>query len=98
MKEITTEELQKKLEAGEKLALIDVREHDEVAQGMIPTANHIPMGEIPYKLDELDKDTEYIFVCRSGNRSGNVCYFLEDRGYKVTNMVGGMLDWRGRTV
>ena len=65
IKIITPEELQKKLEQGEKLELVDVREDEEVEQGMIPGAKHIRMMEIPENLDYFDKDTEYIFICRS---------------------------------
>jgi rhodanese-related sulfurtransferase len=96
VKEITTAELQEKLEKGEKLELIDVREDEEVAGGKIPGAKHIKMGEIPMRLDELDQDKEYIFICRSGARSENVCYFLHDHGYNVVNMVGGMMNWTGK--
>jgi rhodanese-related sulfurtransferase len=92
---ITTDELQQKLEAGEKLELVDVREDEEVAAGMIPGAKHIKMMDIPARLNELDREKEYIFICRSGARSSNVCHYLQDQGYKVSNMVGGMLEWRG---
>ncbi|MDQ0196933.1 rhodanese-like domain-containing protein [Neobacillus ginsengisoli] len=94
---ITPEELQKKLENGEKLELVDVREDEEVAAGMIPGAKHIRMGDIPMNLDYFDKDKEYIFICRSSHRSGNVCFYLQDQGYKVRNMIGGMLAWTGET-
>lgn len=94
---ITPEDLQKKLENGEKLELVDVREDEEVAMGMIPGAKHIRMGDIPYNLDYFDKDKEYIFICRSSHRSTNVCYYLQQQGYKVRNMVGGMLAWTGET-
>lgn len=94
---ISTEELQKKLEAGEKLVMIDVREHEEVEAGMIPGAKHIPMGEIPERMGELDKEKEIIFICRSSARSGNVCHYLNEQGYKVRNMAGGMLNWGGET-
>lgn len=94
---ITTEELKQKLEAGEKLELVDVREDYEVARGKIPGAKHIPMSEIPANLDYFDKNKEYIFICRSSHRSGNVCYYLQDQGYKVRNMIGGMLEWTGET-
>jgi rhodanese-related sulfurtransferase len=94
---ITPEELQKKLEAEEKLELVDVREDHEVVFGMIPGARHIRMGEIPDNLDYFDKDKEYIFICRSSARSGNVCHYLQDQGFKVRNMVGGMLAWTGET-
>ncbi|MBD8068596.1 rhodanese-like domain-containing protein [Bacillus sp. PS06] len=94
---ITTEELKHKIEQGEKLELVDVREDEEVEIGMIPGAKHIKMGDIPANLDYFDKDKEYIFICRSGKRSENVCYYLQDQGYKVRNMIGGMLDWTGET-
>jgi rhodanese-related sulfurtransferase len=95
IKTITTEELKRKLEAGENLLLIDVREDEEVANGKIPGAKHIKMGDIPANLDYFDKDKEYIFVCRSGYRSERVCEYLQEQGYKVRNMVGGMLEWSG---
>ncbi len=97
IKMITPEELQEKLEAGEKLELVDVREDEEVAYGMIPGAKHIRMGDIPANLDYFDKDKEYIFICRSSHRSENVCYYLQEQGYKVRNMIGGMMNWTGET-
>lgn len=92
---ITAEEVQQRLEAGEKLELVDVREDHEVQFGIIPGAKHIRMGDIPDHLDSFSKDKEYIFICRSGARSENVCYYLQDQGYKVRNMVGGMMSWAG---
>ncbi len=97
MKEITAEEVQRKLENGENIELIDVREEEEVEAGMIPQARHIRMNDIPDQLEQLDKDKETIFICRSGGRSANVCAYLEDKGYNVVNMVGGMLDYKGET-
>ncbi|MED4016111.1 MULTISPECIES: rhodanese-like domain-containing protein [Sutcliffiella] len=92
---ITAEELKAKLEKGEELLLVDVREDEEVEMGIIPQAKHIKMGDIPESLAQFEKDKEYIFICRSGRRSENVCAYLQDQGYKVRNMVGGMLDWEG---
>ncbi|WP_078544460.1 rhodanese-like domain-containing protein [Litchfieldia alkalitelluris] len=94
---ITPEELKQKLENGEKLELVDVREDEEVEFGMVPGAKHIKMGEIPANLDYFEKDKEYIFICRSGRRSENVCYYLQEQGYNVRNMIGGMLEWTGET-
>ena len=94
---ITPEELKSKLEQGEKLELVDVREDEEVAEGMIQGAEHIRMGDIPANLDYFDKDKEYIFICRSSRRSENVCYYLQEQGYKVRNMIGGMMNWTGDT-
>lgn len=95
---ITTDELEKKLAAGEEIELVDVREDEEVKQGMIPGAKHIRMMTIPENLDYFDKEKEYIIICRSGSRSENVCYYLQDRGYKVRNMIGGMMYWTGETI
>ncbi|ART77692.1 rhodanese-like domain-containing protein [Sutcliffiella horikoshii] len=94
---ISTDELKKKLDAGEELYLVDVREDEEIEMGKIKQAEHIRMGDIPENLDKLDKDKEYIVICRSGRRSENVCHYLQDQGYKVRNMVGGMLEWEGET-
>ncbi|MFB9759984.1 rhodanese-like domain-containing protein [Ectobacillus funiculus] len=97
VKTITPAEVEQRLKEGETLFLVDVREHEEVAYGKIPEAVHIPMGEIPNKLDSFDKDHEYIFICRSGVRSENVCRYLDHLGYKTVNMIGGMLSYEGET-
>ncbi|WP_027964401.1 rhodanese-like domain-containing protein [Halalkalibacillus halophilus] len=95
MQEINAKEVQEKLENGEKLNLIDVRETEEVANGKIPTATNIPLGLLEFRENELDQATDYIMVCRSGGRSGQATQYLESRGFKVKNMTGGMLDWEG---
>lgn len=97
MKTITTEELQKRVEAGEQLNIIDVREPDEVAAGMIPGAKHIPLGEVDSRVEDFSKDQPYYMVCRSGARSGNATSFLNDQGIDATNVEGGMLSWNGET-
>ncbi|MHA6259228.1 rhodanese-like domain-containing protein [Sporosarcina sp. CAU 1771] len=97
MKEITTSELQELLKSGQQLNLIDVREADEVAEGIIPSAIHIPLGEVEARVNELDKSKPYIIICRSGGRSGRATDFLTEEGYDATNMVGGMLEWEGAT-
>lgn len=95
MKSISTTEVQEKLEAGEQLNLIDVREVGEVAEGHIPGIVNIPLGLLEFRMQELDKKKPYIMVCRSGGRSGQATAFLEAQGYDVKNMTGGMLDWSG---
>ena len=95
MKEIAATDVQKRLEAGEKLHIIDVREVEEVQEGHIPGIVNIPLGIVPLRLSELDKKTPYIVVCRSGGRSGQATAYLQDQGYDVTNMTGGMLAWEG---
>jgi rhodanese-related sulfurtransferase len=94
MSTITPEEIKKRMEQGETLTLIDVREDEEVAAGMIPGAIHIPMGEIPERHNELSRTDEVILVCRSGARSGRVQEYLEAEGFTgLKNMIGGMLGW-----
>lgn len=95
MKNITPQEVETKLKNGEPLNIIDVREVFEVNQGKIPTAENIPLGLLEFRMHELDKSKEYIMVCRSGGRSGSATQFLENQGYKVINMVGGMMSWTG---
>jgi rhodanese-related sulfurtransferase len=95
MKQITATEVQNLLQSGKKLNLVDVRETEEVAGGKIPGAENLPLGLIQFKLNELDKNKEYIIVCRSGARSGMATQLLKSYGYNATNMVGGMLSWTG---
>ncbi|KGR77956.1 rhodanese-like domain-containing protein [Ureibacillus sinduriensis] len=96
MKEISAIEVQKRLENGEKLNLIDVREVDEVNAGHIPDIMHIPLGLLEFRTHELDKCKPYIMVCRSGGRSGQATHYLQSHGFDVTNMTGGMLSWEGK--
>lgn len=74
--------------------LLDVREDFEVAEGMIPGAIHIPMGQINQRLNELDKGQAVIVVCRSGGRSARVADVLVGAGFNATTMAGGMSEWQ----
>ena len=69
MKEITAIELEEQLKEGQQVNMIDVREADEIATGKIIGAIHIPLGEVPERIDELDKNKPYTLICRSGGRS-----------------------------
>ncbi|WMT41240.1 rhodanese-like domain-containing protein [Paenibacillus sp. D2_2] len=94
-KAIMPEDVNAKLEMGEKLSILDVREIDEWESGHIPDAKHIPLGYLTQRHTELDKNKEMIVVCHSGNRSSVACEFLEEMGYNVVNMTGGMSHWTG---
>ncbi len=94
--DITVQELRERLEKGEKLNLIDVREPNEYAEDNIG-ATLIPLGELPYRVDDLDgmQDEEVIVHCRSGARSARAQQFLEENGFSnVRNLTGGMLAYR----
>ncbi len=93
--QITAKELEQKIKADKKVHIIDVREAFEVAEGKIPGAKHIPLGDIPGRLNELDKSEHYYIICQSGGRSANACEFLRYHGYQVTNVAGGMMSWQG---
>lgn len=95
MEQLSANEVRELLSKGKTLNIIDVREADEVAVGKIPGAIHIPLGLLAFRLQDLDKSKEYIIVCRSGNRSGRACQFLDGYGFKAINMTGGMLAWDG---
>ena len=99
MQTITVDEVKKRLDAGEQLTLVDVREPYENAEFNIGGILH-PLGEIQsLMVDELEpyKDKEIILYCRSGNRSGQACMILESLGFENTkNLVGGMLAWQDK--
>jgi rhodanese-related sulfurtransferase len=96
MENISVEELKKRLDAGEKVNIVDVREpheHEDFNIGGIL----LPLGFIQImQVDELEpfKDEEVILYCRSGNRSGQAAMLLETMGFNNTkNLTGGMLAW-----
>ncbi len=93
MEDITAKDLKKRLEQGEQLNVIDVREDWEYDEFNIG-ARLIPIGQLPERLEELSdlKDEELIIHCRSGARSGQAKMFLEQNGFnKVRNVLGGMI-------
>lgn len=91
MAEITVPDAQKRYTQDQ---ILDVREGFEVAEGMIPGALHIPMGQLGARLGDLDKDRPIIVVCRSGNRSAAVADALNQAGYTADTMAGGMTAWQ----
>ncbi|WP_407269870.1 rhodanese-like domain-containing protein [Radiobacillus sp. PE A8.2] len=95
MREVNPNEVEELLKNNKDVKILDVREDEEVAQGIIPDAIHIPLGFVDTRFEELDQSKDYIVVCRSGRRSAAACEFLEEQGFKVSNMTGGMLEWDG---
>ena len=76
---------------------LDIREQDEWDRGHAPGAVHIPMSELPARVDELapflDQDQPLVVTCRSGGRVARTLPWLEQQGYDVANLDGGMRAW-----
>src|SRR5699024_11934906 len=86
MSEMTAEQLEEKMNAGETLHIVDVRELDEVANGMVPGAINIPLSEFADRYTELEKEKEYILICAAGGRSAKAQMFLEAQDRKSTRL------------
>ena len=91
--DITPNELNAQINNGSDAQIVDVREADEVAAGMIAGARHIPLGELRSRFAELDKSRPVVAVCRSGRRSAAAADQLAAAGFTAYTMTGGMLDW-----
>jgi rhodanese-related sulfurtransferase len=73
--------------------LFDVRQPDEYAEGHVPGAVLVPLGEVPDHLADFPTDRPVYVVCRSGARSANACGFLRASGVDAINVTGGTLAW-----
>ncbi len=94
--EITPTQLKERLDAGEHIVIVDVREPHEWALGTIkePDVRFIPLGDIPARMHELDSADEIVLQCRSGVRSAKALAILEQAGFrKLKNLTGGILAW-----
>ena len=86
--------LKARLDRGERVFIVDVREPGEIAIAPFPGATHIPMGDIPSRLTELDPDRETVVVCHHGVRSAQVAMYLARMGFeRVLNLAGGIDAW-----
>jgi molybdopterin/thiamine biosynthesis adenylyltransferase/rhodanese-related sulfurtransferase len=91
--QIGVQELKQRLDAGEELFILDVREPYEYQIANIG-GKLIPQGEVPQRLAEVDRNREIIVQCRSGGRSQHIAEFLAKQGYpNVKNLAGGILAW-----
>jgi adenylyltransferase/sulfurtransferase len=92
--EITPEQLKKRIDAGEYLFVLDVRNPNEFAICRIPGTVLVPLPELPNRLAEVPRDREVIVHCKSGMRSAKAIDFLKSQGYaKLVNLTGGILGW-----
>lgn len=95
--EITPEELKTRMEHGDSLQILDVREPHEYEICRIPNSILIPLGQIPARMDELDKNAEIVVLCKVGGRSAKAAEQMRKAGFKnVKNVVGGITRWAQR--
>ena len=95
MQEITATELKNRMDAGDDIQLIDVREPNENAVAKIEGAKLIPLGEIAQRMDELDASREIVLHCKAGGRSAKAIEILQHAGFKgdLKNLKGGITAW-----
>ena len=92
--QITPKEVKERLDRGEKLLLVDVREPQEYAICRIEGATLVPMGAIPANLQKLDVDEDVICYCHHGMRSLDVANWLRSKGVNgAKSMTGGIDRW-----
>jgi len=95
MPEITATELKQRLDNGDDIQLIDVREADEVAKASIPNAVHIPLGQVMARASEIDPNRETVVHCKMGGRSAKAIEALKRSGFSgnLINLKGGITAW-----
>lgn len=77
----------------DSVVLLDVREADEWQRGHVAGAQHIPLGDVPTRIDEIDRDATLYVICHAGGRSQRVAQYLARNGFEPANVTGGMLAW-----
>ena len=95
MPEITATELKQRLDKGEDIQIVDVREANEVAVAKIPNSIHIPLGQILNRASEIDPSRETVVHCKMGGRSARAIDALKRSGYagNLSNLTGGITAW-----
>ena len=77
----------------EGVTVLDVREPVEWHHGHVEGALHVPLTEVPGRLEELPRDQQLLVVCKVGGRSAQATAFLREKGFEALNLEGGMLEW-----
>jgi adenylyltransferase/sulfurtransferase len=97
MPEMSVEELKRRLDAGDELFLLDVRNPPEWAICKLEGSTFVPLNELPMRVEELPRDREMVVLCRSGVRSQWAIGFLKQQGFTMLhNLTGGILAWADR--
>jgi sulfur-carrier protein adenylyltransferase/sulfurtransferase len=95
MQEITATELKQRLDNGDDIQIVDVREANEVAIGRIPNSIHIPLAQVLTRMNEIDPTRETVVHCKMGGRSARAIEALERSGFagSLANLKGGIIAW-----
>ena len=94
--EISATELKDRLDKGEQIVILDIREPHELQIAKLDNTVHIPMGELESRVSELEefKGKEIVVYCRTGNRSARCMHYLQSKGFEKTiNLTGGIHAW-----
>jgi adenylyltransferase/sulfurtransferase len=95
MEEITSTELKQRLDQGDDIQIVDVREDSEVAIARIPNSIHIPLAQVLTRVNEIDPNRETVVHCKGGVRSARAIDALQRSGFKgkLINLKSGILGW-----
>jgi rhodanese-related sulfurtransferase len=93
--EITATELTQRLDQGDDIQIVDVREDNEVAIAKLPNSIHIPLGQVVNRMSEIDPARETVVHCKAGVRSARAIDALKRSGFtgNLTNLAGGITAW-----
>ena len=95
MEEMTATELKQRLDNGDDIQIIDVREDNEYAFARIPNSKHIPLAQVLNRMNEIDPNRETVVHCKMGGRSARAIEALQRSGFqgKLINLKGGIIGW-----
>lgn len=93
--EMTAIELKQRLDKGDDIQIIDVREPNEYQAARLPNSIHIPLGQIVNRMSEIDASRETVVHCKMGGRSAKAIEALKGAGFtgRLTNLKGGITAW-----
>src|SRR4051812_30005622 len=95
IREITARELKQRLDNGDDIQIVDVREDNEVAVAKIPNTIHIPLGQVVNRMSEIDPARKTVVHCKMGGRSARAIDALQRSGFtgNLLNLAGGITAW-----
>ena len=94
VKEIEASELSQLLEQKADIMLLDVRTPAEIAAGIIPSTEAMPLTVLPMRMNEIPKDKKVVIYCRTGARSAQACMYMGQQGFdNLYNLRGGIMSW-----